>query len=204
MRDPSPTVVLVPGLGMIAWGKDKSESRVTAEFYNCAVEVMRGAEAIDRYEAMRSAGGFRHRVLVARRGETAPACRPRRNWPARSSCGRRRVRHRQGDGPATRQGRRARRLRGPRRGRGEDDRGGDRRPLRHRDRRRRDRPRATAGRPSGSAATSRIGDTVACMLGDVVAGVRRPRRGGGHRGHLRGAGQRRADPRRPVGDDVRR
>ncbi len=52
MRDPSPTVVLVPGLGMIAWGKNKSESRVTAEFYNCAIEVMRGAEALDRYEAM--------------------------------------------------------------------------------------------------------------------------------------------------------
>jgi rhamnulose-1-phosphate aldolase/alcohol dehydrogenase len=52
MRDPNPTVVLIPGLGMIAWGKNKSESRVTAEFYNCAVEVMRGAEAIDSYEAM--------------------------------------------------------------------------------------------------------------------------------------------------------
>jgi rhamnulose-1-phosphate aldolase/alcohol dehydrogenase len=52
MRDPNPTVVLVPGLGMIAWGKNKSEARVTAEFYNCAIEVMRGAEAIDRYEAM--------------------------------------------------------------------------------------------------------------------------------------------------------
>jgi rhamnulose-1-phosphate aldolase/alcohol dehydrogenase len=49
MRDPNPTVVLIPGIGMIAWGKDKSESRVTAEFYNCAVEVMRGAEAIDTY-----------------------------------------------------------------------------------------------------------------------------------------------------------
>ena len=49
MRDPNPTVVLIPGLGMVAWGKDKSESRVTAEFYNCAVEVMRGAEAIDKY-----------------------------------------------------------------------------------------------------------------------------------------------------------
>jgi rhamnulose-1-phosphate aldolase/alcohol dehydrogenase len=52
MRDPNPTVVLVPGLGMIAWGKDKSESRVTAEFYACAVEVMRGAEAIDQYTAL--------------------------------------------------------------------------------------------------------------------------------------------------------
>ncbi|HLP24887.1 MAG TPA: bifunctional rhamnulose-1-phosphate aldolase/short-chain dehydrogenase, partial [Acidobacteriota bacterium] len=52
MRDPNPTVVLIPGLGLIAWGKDKSESRVTAEFYNCAVEVMRGAEAIDKYIAL--------------------------------------------------------------------------------------------------------------------------------------------------------
>ena len=52
MRDPNPTVILIPGLGMITWGKDKSESRVTAEFYNCAVEVMRGAEAIDRYVSL--------------------------------------------------------------------------------------------------------------------------------------------------------
>ncbi len=52
MRDANPTVILIPGLGMIAWGKDKSESRVTAEFYNCAIEVMRGAEAIDQYTAL--------------------------------------------------------------------------------------------------------------------------------------------------------
>jgi len=52
MRDPNPTVVLIPGLGMIAWGKNKSESRMAAEFYNCAIQVMRGAEAIDKYEAM--------------------------------------------------------------------------------------------------------------------------------------------------------
>jgi rhamnulose-1-phosphate aldolase/alcohol dehydrogenase len=52
MRDSNPTVVLVPGLGMIAWGKDKSESRVTAEFYGCAIQVMRGAEAVDTYIAL--------------------------------------------------------------------------------------------------------------------------------------------------------
>jgi rhamnulose-1-phosphate aldolase/alcohol dehydrogenase len=52
IRDANPTVILIPSLGMIAWGKDKSESRVTAEFYNCAVEVMRGAEAIDEYIAL--------------------------------------------------------------------------------------------------------------------------------------------------------
>ena len=52
MRDPNPTVILIPGIGMIAWGKNKSESRVTAEFYTCAVAVMRGAEAIDEYIAL--------------------------------------------------------------------------------------------------------------------------------------------------------
>lgn len=49
MRDCNPTVILIPGLGLIAFGKNKSESRVTAEFYNCAIGVMRGAEAIDSY-----------------------------------------------------------------------------------------------------------------------------------------------------------
>ena len=52
MRDSNPTVILIPGLGMVAWGKNKSESRMTAEFYNCAIEVMRGAEAIDEYTAL--------------------------------------------------------------------------------------------------------------------------------------------------------
>jgi rhamnulose-1-phosphate aldolase/alcohol dehydrogenase len=52
MRDPNPTVILIPGVGMLAWGKNKSESRVTAEFYGCAVEVMRGAEALSSYQAL--------------------------------------------------------------------------------------------------------------------------------------------------------
>lgn len=52
MRDPNPTVVLIPGLGMISWGKNKSESRVTAEFYNAAIGVMRGAESVSKYTAL--------------------------------------------------------------------------------------------------------------------------------------------------------
>lgn len=52
MRDPNPTVILIPGLGMVAFGKNKSESRVTAEFYNNAVAVMRGAEAVGEYVAL--------------------------------------------------------------------------------------------------------------------------------------------------------
>ncbi len=52
MRDPNPTVILIPGIGMITWGKNKSESRVTAEFYNAAIGVMRGAESVGNYTAL--------------------------------------------------------------------------------------------------------------------------------------------------------
>ncbi|MEM7336393.1 MAG: bifunctional rhamnulose-1-phosphate aldolase/short-chain dehydrogenase [Chloroflexota bacterium] len=52
MRDPNPTVILIPGVGLIAWGKNKSESRVTAEFYSLAIQVMRAAEAISEYQGL--------------------------------------------------------------------------------------------------------------------------------------------------------
>src|SRR6266498_1923004 len=52
MRDPNPTVILIPGLGLIAWGKNKSESRVTAEFYSLAIEVMRASESISEYQGL--------------------------------------------------------------------------------------------------------------------------------------------------------
>jgi rhamnulose-1-phosphate aldolase/alcohol dehydrogenase len=47
-----PSVILIPGVGMVAFGKSKSESRVTAEFYNAAIGVMRGAERASRYRAL--------------------------------------------------------------------------------------------------------------------------------------------------------
>jgi NAD(P)-dependent dehydrogenase (short-subunit alcohol dehydrogenase family) len=52
IRVSSPSVILVPGLGLIAFGKSKSESRVTAEFYNAAIGVMRGAERVSEYIAL--------------------------------------------------------------------------------------------------------------------------------------------------------
>ena len=52
IRDANPRVMLIPGIGMIAFGMNKSESRVTAEFYNCAVAVMRGADAVGNYVAL--------------------------------------------------------------------------------------------------------------------------------------------------------
>ena len=42
-RDASPTVVLIPGLGMFSFGKNKTEARITGEFYTNAIHVMEGA-----------------------------------------------------------------------------------------------------------------------------------------------------------------
>jgi rhamnose utilization protein RhaD (predicted bifunctional aldolase and dehydrogenase)/NAD(P)-dependent dehydrogenase (short-subunit alcohol dehydrogenase family) len=47
MRDASPTVVLIPGIGMFSFGKNKTESRVTSEFYTNAIHVMEGAGGMD-------------------------------------------------------------------------------------------------------------------------------------------------------------
>jgi rhamnose utilization protein RhaD (predicted bifunctional aldolase and dehydrogenase)/NAD(P)-dependent dehydrogenase (short-subunit alcohol dehydrogenase family) len=46
MRDPNPTVVLLPGIGMFSFGKNKTEARVTGEFYTNAIHVMEGASAL--------------------------------------------------------------------------------------------------------------------------------------------------------------
>ncbi len=43
IRSTSPTVVLVPGVGMFAFGRSKAEARITAEFYVNAIHVMEGA-----------------------------------------------------------------------------------------------------------------------------------------------------------------
>jgi len=46
LRDPSPTVVLIPGLGMFSFGKTKTEARIIGEFYTNAIHVMQGASAL--------------------------------------------------------------------------------------------------------------------------------------------------------------
>jgi rhamnose utilization protein RhaD (predicted bifunctional aldolase and dehydrogenase)/NAD(P)-dependent dehydrogenase (short-subunit alcohol dehydrogenase family) len=43
LRDASPTVVLIPGLGMFSFGKNKTEARIVGEFYLNAIRVMEGA-----------------------------------------------------------------------------------------------------------------------------------------------------------------
>jgi rhamnose utilization protein RhaD (predicted bifunctional aldolase and dehydrogenase)/NAD(P)-dependent dehydrogenase (short-subunit alcohol dehydrogenase family) len=45
-RDASPTVVLLPGVGMFTFGRNKTEARLTGEFYINAIGVMQGAGAL--------------------------------------------------------------------------------------------------------------------------------------------------------------
>ncbi|HLK13582.1 MAG TPA: bifunctional rhamnulose-1-phosphate aldolase/short-chain dehydrogenase [Fimbriimonadaceae bacterium] len=52
MRNPNPSVILLPGLGMVTFAKNAAEARITGEFYTNAINVMRGAEAVSQYVAL--------------------------------------------------------------------------------------------------------------------------------------------------------
>src|SRR5215469_5999336 len=46
LRDTSPTVVLIQGLGMFSFGKNRTEARIVGEFYTNAIHVMEGASLL--------------------------------------------------------------------------------------------------------------------------------------------------------------
>src|SRR5262249_28879279 len=47
LRDSNPSVVVIPGLGIFGFGKDKREARITTEFFVNAIHVMQGATALE-------------------------------------------------------------------------------------------------------------------------------------------------------------
>ncbi len=59
MRGADPAIVLVPGVGMFSFGKDKQTARVAGEFYVNAINVMRGAEAVSTYAPIEESEKFR-------------------------------------------------------------------------------------------------------------------------------------------------
>lgn len=59
IRGADPAIVLVPGVGMFSFGKDKQTARVAGEFYLNAINVMRGAEGISTYAPIDEAEKFR-------------------------------------------------------------------------------------------------------------------------------------------------
>jgi rhamnulose-1-phosphate aldolase/alcohol dehydrogenase len=59
MRGADPAIVLVPGVGMFSFGRDKQTARVAGEFYVNAINVMAGAEAVSTYAPIPEAEKFR-------------------------------------------------------------------------------------------------------------------------------------------------
>lgn len=59
MRGADPAIVLIPGVGMFSYGKDKQTARVAGEFYLNAINVMRGAEAVSSYAPIDESEKFR-------------------------------------------------------------------------------------------------------------------------------------------------
>jgi len=47
LRDTNPSVVVIAGLGLFAFGRDKREARITSEFFLNAIHVMAGANALE-------------------------------------------------------------------------------------------------------------------------------------------------------------
>ncbi|HJY24687.1 MAG TPA: bifunctional rhamnulose-1-phosphate aldolase/short-chain dehydrogenase, partial [Actinomycetes bacterium] len=59
IRGADPAIVLIPGVGMFSFGKDKQTARVAGEFYVNAINVMRGAEAVSTYAPIDEREKFR-------------------------------------------------------------------------------------------------------------------------------------------------
>jgi NAD(P)-dependent dehydrogenase (short-subunit alcohol dehydrogenase family) len=62
LRDANPSVVVVPGLGLFGFGKNKKEARITTEFFINAIHVMAGANALEE-------GNVSHPLPQARHAE---------------------------------------------------------------------------------------------------------------------------------------
>ena len=59
IRGADPLIILVPGVGMFSYGKDKQTARVAGEFYVNAINVMRGAEGVSTYAPIDESEKFR-------------------------------------------------------------------------------------------------------------------------------------------------
>ena len=52
LRDSNPSVVVIPGIGLFGFGKNKKEARITTEFFINAIHVMAGANALEDGEVL--------------------------------------------------------------------------------------------------------------------------------------------------------
>ena len=59
MRGADPAIILVPGIGMFGFGRDKLTARVAGEYFLNAINAMRGAEMLSSYAPIPEAEKFR-------------------------------------------------------------------------------------------------------------------------------------------------
>jgi rhamnulose-1-phosphate aldolase/alcohol dehydrogenase len=59
MRGADPAIILIPGIGMFSFGANKQTARVAGEFFVNAINVMKGAEALSRYQPIPEREKFR-------------------------------------------------------------------------------------------------------------------------------------------------
>jgi rhamnose utilization protein RhaD (predicted bifunctional aldolase and dehydrogenase)/NAD(P)-dependent dehydrogenase (short-subunit alcohol dehydrogenase family) len=76
LRDSNPSVVVIPGIGLFGFGKDKREARITSEFFVNAIHVMAGANGLE------DADGKSGPAPQARRAEQAGEFKSYRNYVA--------------------------------------------------------------------------------------------------------------------------
>jgi rhamnose utilization protein RhaD (predicted bifunctional aldolase and dehydrogenase)/NAD(P)-dependent dehydrogenase (short-subunit alcohol dehydrogenase family) len=60
LRDSNPSVIVIPGLGIFGFGKNKKEARITTEFFINAIHVMAGAAAMEDEPAAHPLPQARH------------------------------------------------------------------------------------------------------------------------------------------------
>ncbi len=77
IRGADPAIVLVPGVGMFSFGKDKQTARVAGEFYVNAINVMRGAESVSTYAPIAESEKFRIEYWALEEAKLARMPRPK-------------------------------------------------------------------------------------------------------------------------------
>ena len=77
IRGADPAIVLVPGVGMFSFGKDKQTARVAGEFYTNAINVMRGAESVSTYSPIDESEKFRIEYWALEEAKLARMPKPR-------------------------------------------------------------------------------------------------------------------------------
>ncbi|MBL8550585.1 MAG: bifunctional rhamnulose-1-phosphate aldolase/short-chain dehydrogenase [Hyphomonadaceae bacterium] len=78
MRDPNPVLIALPGVGLASFARDKATARVANEFFQNAINVMRGAEAVSRYQGLPDQEAFdiEYWLLEEAKLRRMPAAKP--------------------------------------------------------------------------------------------------------------------------------